>query len=143
MPYPNYFHQFMLLYRPFTSELNKILAPFHLYSAQWSALYFIHSKETISLVEISEYLYVEKPTITRTINRLEELQYIEQIPGKDKREKRIRLTPLGEDIFYSILNKIRDYARKITENISEQEQNNAIRVMQDIRKNIIKKRIES
>ncbi len=93
------------------------------------------------MVEISEYLYVEKPTITRTINRLEELQYIEQIPGKDKREKRIRLTPLGEDIFYSIQNKIRDYARKITENISEQEQNNAIRVMQDIRKNIIKKRI--
>ena len=51
--------------------------------------------ETATLVEISNYFDVEKPTITRTVNRLEELGLIEQIPGKDKRERRIQLTDAG------------------------------------------------
>lgn len=37
-----------------------------------------------------------KPTITRTIARLEELGYVEHVPSKDKREKRMQLTELGK-----------------------------------------------
>ena len=56
---------------------------------------FLHTAETATLVEISNYFNVEKPTITRTVNRLEDIGLIEQIPGKDKRERRIQLTDSG------------------------------------------------
>ena len=70
-----------------------------MYHSQWSVIYYLHISETATLVEISNYFDVEKPTITRTVNRLEELGLIKQIPGKDKRERRIQLTDLGVQMY--------------------------------------------
>ncbi|QGS69755.1 MarR family transcriptional regulator [Oceanobacillus sp. 143] len=46
----------------------------------------------VTLVEISNHLDVEKPTISRTVNRLAEQQLIEEVPSNDKRERMIQLT---------------------------------------------------
>ncbi|MGM9929744.1 MAG: MarR family winged helix-turn-helix transcriptional regulator, partial [Bacillus sp. (in: firmicutes)] len=118
-------------------ELNKQLAKHDLFSSQWSILYMINMNETASLIEISNYMYVEKPTITRTINRLEELNYVEAIAGKDKREKRMQLTPLGKQIYAEVRQTLDQFEENIMLGIPLEEQQRAIRILAEVRKNII------
>ena len=70
----------------------KLLKPFGLYSAQWSVIFVLHTKGSLTQKELCEYLFVEAPPMTRTIQRLVKQGYVRQIPGKDKREKYIQLT---------------------------------------------------
>ena len=86
------FHTLHQLSRQLTNQLNEALKPFGLFSAQWSVLYVLHTKGSITQKELSEYLFVEAPPMTRTIQRLVKQGYVKQIPGKDKREKYIQLT---------------------------------------------------
>lgn len=135
--YRDFFHQFLLLYRPFEHHLNLELAKHGLYRSQWTIMYYLYNLGTATLVELSNYQSVEKPTVTRTINRLEELGYVEHVPTKDKREKRMQLTELGKRIYEEVRVTVDRFEQEILEDISEQEQLNAIQVMETIRKNLI------
>jgi MarR family transcriptional regulator, transcriptional regulator for hemolysin len=86
------FHTLHQLSRQLTNKLNEALKPYGLYSAQWAVIYVLHSKGPITQKELGEYLFVEAPPMTRTIQRLVKQGYVKQIPGKDKREKYIQLT---------------------------------------------------
>jgi MarR family transcriptional regulator, transcriptional regulator for hemolysin len=86
------FHTLHQLSRQLTNKLNEALKPFGLYSAQWSVLFVLHTKGSLTQKELSEYLFVEAPPMTRTIQRLVKQGFVRQIPGKDKREKFIQLT---------------------------------------------------
>jgi MarR family transcriptional regulator for hemolysin len=135
--YRNFFHQFLLLYRPFEHHLNLELAKHELYRSQWSILYFLSNQGPATLVELSAYQSVEKPTVTRTINRLEELGYVEHVPTKDKREKRMQLTELGKRVYAEVRVTIDRFEQEILNGISEEEQLDSIHVMETIRKNLI------
>ena len=134
--YRKFFHQFMLLYRPFEHHLNTQLAMHDLYRAQWSTMYYLFNYGSATLVELSNYQSVEKPTVTRTINRLEEQGYVEHVPGKDKREKRMQLTNLGRKIYTEVRITIDKFEQDILKGISEEQQLEAIRVMEEIRTNL-------
>ena len=133
-----FFHQLLMLYRPFENKLNIHLAEHQLHRAQWSIFYYLFNNGPTTLVELSHYLYVEKPTVTRTINRLEELGYVEHVPTKDKREKRTQLTELGRKVYLDVRVTIDQYETDILKGISEQEQLETIRMMGIIRDNITK-----
>lgn len=133
-----FFQQLTQLYRPFESKLNVELSKHQLYRAQWSILYYIVNFGSPTLVEISNYLGVEKPTVTRTINRLEELGYVENIPGKDKREKRMQLTDLGKKVYLEVRETVDEFEKEIIEGVSEKELLQAIQIMKTIRNNLIK-----
>lgn len=128
----------MLLYRPFENNLNIQLNKHDLHRAQWSILYYLNNYGSATLVELANYQSVEKPTITRTIARLEELGYVEHVPSKDKREKRMRLTELGKKVYSEVRVTIDQYEQEILNGITEEEQLAAIRIMGEIRNNIIK-----
>ncbi|MDR0139084.1 MarR family transcriptional regulator [Metabacillus idriensis] len=134
--YQKFFQQLLLLYRPFENRLNIELAKHDLYRAQWSVLHYLSNYGTATLVELADYQSVEKPTVTRTISRLEELGYVEHVPGKDKREKRMQLTDLGRKIYGDVRVTIDEYEQEILKGISEEEQLEVIRIMGDIRNNI-------
>jgi MarR family transcriptional regulator for hemolysin len=136
-----FFQQLLLVYRPFENQLNVQLAKHDLYRAQWSILYYISNNGSATLVELALYQGVEKPTITRTISRLEELGYIEQIPGKDKREKRMQLTALGRNVYEDVRVTIDEFELDILKGISEEEQLEAIRIMGEVRNNLTKRGI--
>jgi len=136
--YQQFFHQFMLVYRPFINELNTLLAKHDLFSSQWSIMYIIHMYGSASLVEISNYLYVEKPTITRTVNRLIELNYVEHFSGNDKREKRVKLTNLGNQVYADVRHTIDLFEEAIMKGIPEQDQQNVIRILGEVRENIVR-----
>ncbi|WP_144554949.1 MarR family transcriptional regulator [Bacillus sp. X1(2014)] len=133
-----FFHQLLMLYRPFENKLNFHLAEHQLHRAQWSIFHCLSNNGPATLVELSHYLYVEKPTVTRTINRLEELGYVEQVPSNDKREKRIQLTELGKKVYTDVRVTIDQFENDILKGISEQEQLETIRIMGIIRDHIIK-----
>lgn len=128
----------MLLYRPFENNLNIQLNKHDLHRAQWSILYYLNNYGSATLVELANYQSVEKPTITRTIARLEELGYVEHVPSKDKREKRMQLTELGKKVYSEVRVTIDQYEQEILKGITEEEQLAAIRIMGEIRNNILK-----
>jgi DNA-binding MarR family transcriptional regulator len=132
------FHQLLMLYRPFENKLNFHLAEHQLHRAQWSIFYYLFNNGSATLVELSHYLYVEKPTVTRTMNRLEELGYVEHVPSHDKREKRTQLTELGRKVYAEVRVTIDQFEADILKGVTEQEQLEAIRIMGEIRENIIK-----
>jgi MarR family transcriptional regulator, transcriptional regulator for hemolysin len=140
--YRKFFHQLLMLYRPFENRLNLELGKHHLYRAQWSILYYLSNYGSATLVELSNYLGVEKPTVTRTITRLEEMDYVEHVPGKDRREKRMRLTELGRRIYKDVRVTVDEFEQDILNGISEDDQLEAIRIMEEIRNNILNKGIE-
>ncbi|MCT4475793.1 MarR family transcriptional regulator [Bacillus sp. BA3] len=136
--FQKFFQQLLLLYRPFENNLNIQLNKHDLHRAQWSILHFLINNGSATLVELANYQSVEKPTITRTIARLEELGYVEHVPSKDKREKRMRLTELGKQVYSEVRVTIDQYEQEILKGITEEEQLAAIRIMGEIRNNIIK-----
>ncbi|MFZ7944083.1 MarR family winged helix-turn-helix transcriptional regulator [Neobacillus sp. 19] len=125
-----------MLYRPFENRLNIHLAEHQLYRAQWTIMYYLANIGTATLVELSHYMNVEKPTVTRTINRLEELGYVEHVPGKDKREKRMQLSEMGRHVYKDVRVTIDQFEQEILKGVSEDEQNEAIRIMGKIQKNM-------
>ncbi|TQR20137.1 MarR family transcriptional regulator [Psychrobacillus vulpis] len=135
--YSEFFHQFLLLYRPFENHLNIQLAKHDLYRAQWSILFYLYRNDSATLVELSNYQSVEKPTVTRTITRLEELGYVEQMPSKDRREKKMQLTLLGKKVYEDVRVTIDAFEQSILQGISEEDQLKAIRMMGEIRSNIL------
>lgn len=88
----NLFHSIHQLSRQLTKHTNEALRPFGLYSAQWSVLFVLKTKGNLTQSELCDYLSVEAPPMTRTIQRLVKQGYVEQIPGEDKRKKSIQLS---------------------------------------------------
>ncbi|MDN3019259.1 MarR family transcriptional regulator [Paenibacillus sp. BSR1-1] len=86
------FHTLHQLSRHLTNTLNEALKPLGLYGSQWSAIFVLKTKGFLTQKELCDYLFVEAPPMTRTIQRLVKQGYVRQVPGKDKREKIIQLT---------------------------------------------------
>src|SRR5699024_1650361 len=94
-----FFHQQLQFTRSFKKMLNEQLAAAGLFHSQWLVLYCIKEQQPVTLVEISNYLDVEKPTVSRTVKRLEEQGLAETIPSEDKRERRLQLSSKGQESF--------------------------------------------
>jgi MarR family transcriptional regulator, transcriptional regulator for hemolysin len=93
------FHGIHQLARELTKELNEGLEPFSLYSSQWTVIYVLKQKGSLTQKEISDYLSIEKPPMTRTIQKLVANGYVIQIPGADKRTKKIELTEKALEMY--------------------------------------------
>ncbi|ASV66712.1 MarR family transcriptional regulator [Cytobacillus kochii] len=126
----------MMLYRPFENRLNSLLTKHQLQRAQWTILYYLYHFGPTTLVEIAAYQGVEKPTVTRTINQLEEYGYVEKIPSMDKREKKMKITNEGERIYKKIRIPIDQFEMEILEGITPEEQEECIRIFDSIKSNL-------
>ena len=131
-----FFNEFRLMYRPFTNQLNKQLEQYQLYSSQWAVLRFLNDKGRHSLVEIANFMSIEKPSVTRLVQKLVELGYVETVAGKDKREKVVQLTILGENIVLEIQEHIKPFLEKALAGVSKQDIETATRVLANISMNI-------
>jgi len=132
-----FFHQFIMLYRPFENGLNKELKKHQLHRAEWTILFYLYHYGPSTSVNISQYLSVEKPTVTRTFNGLEDLGYVQRTVGKDRREKYMQLTESGKTAYEEARVSIDRYEKEILKGFSEEDQKNMIQMMQKIRNNIL------
>ena len=131
------FHQLILTYRPFETQLNEKLATHHLHRTEWSILYYLVTSESMTLVEMARLLSVEKPNITRTMKSLIEQGLVEARPGKDKREKHMVVTAKGLEIYKEVRETVDVFEQRILNGIPEDEQLVFIRTMKKIRGNLL------
>lgn len=87
-----YGHKVNQLGRYFSKALNEGITEYGIYSSQWAVALYIHMNGECTQSELAEYLYVEAPTMTKTLSRMEKAGFIEKRIGTDKREKIINLT---------------------------------------------------
>jgi DNA-binding MarR family transcriptional regulator len=102
-------------------------------------IFYIEKYGPSTLVEISVFYNVEKPSITRTVHRLEEKQIIEQIPSKDRREKIIQLTPFGLEIYQETHGKIVQLEHRLMKDIPKEDQHLVFQILPKIQENILEK----
>ncbi|CDQ38585.1 MULTISPECIES: MarR family winged helix-turn-helix transcriptional regulator [Virgibacillus] len=131
-PYKQFFHEYNLTYRPYVNQLNQELAEFQLYSSQWRIMHFILHNGEQTLSDIASYQKVEKPTTTKMVQRLIELDYLQSISGADKRTKLIQLTEKGLERCDQIQAKISQFQQYLLEDIPEEEQVAAARLLNHI-----------
>ncbi len=134
-----FFQRFIRLYRPLISKLNELLSEYDLSYSLWQIIFYVKKNGPSTLVDISSYYNVEKPTITRAVQRLEEKMLVKQIPGKDRREKIIQLTETGEEIYQVCRQKITLLEESVMKGISTEEQQLTYQTLPKIRQNIINK----
>lgn len=132
----SFFHQQLQFTRAFTKRINEQLAEVGLYQSQWSIVYYLHYYKTASLVEISNYFEVEKPTITRTVNRLEERELIEKVPSSDKRERRIQLTTKGNEIYKKAKRIVDTFENNLLDDIPKEKAEIALHTIQLLQKKL-------
>ncbi|HEY4549656.1 MAG TPA: winged helix DNA-binding protein [Bacillus sp. (in: firmicutes)] len=132
-----FFRRFLSLYRPLITSLNELMSQYELSYSLWQVIYYVKNNGPSTLVDISTQYNVEKPTITRRVHRLEELQMVEQIPGKDRREKIIQLTEFGEEIYQVCRKRITDLEYTVMEGIPIEEQNSAFQIFPKIQEHIL------
>lgn len=85
-------HELFQRSRLLSKDLNHALKEHGLFAAQWTVIYCVYQHGEMTLTQIWKYLNVEAPTITRTVNRLEEMGWLVTREGKDRREKFVSLT---------------------------------------------------
>lgn len=118
----NFFQQYIRLHRSIISELNEILGEHDLSFSFWEVLFYVNRNGPSTLVEISNYYNIEKPSITRRVHRLIDRGLIEAVPTKDRREKKIQLTELGEETFMDCRRKITGLENEVLKVIPDNEQ---------------------
>lgn len=137
MPYyHDFFHHYFQVSRFFTKKLNEQLASVDLFQAQWSVIYYLHNHGATSLVDISSYMKVEKPTITRTANRLEELGFIEQVEGKDKRERRVQLTMAGKEKYVAAKEVVDKFEQELMSSIKQEDLNITLNMLLELKEKL-------
>ncbi|SFE62421.1 MarR family winged helix-turn-helix transcriptional regulator [Alteribacillus iranensis] len=116
------FHALNQKVRQLKKELDDKLQVHDLYYAQWTILYTLSRKGSITQTELWKYLQVEAPTITRTLTRMEEKGWIVRTPGRDKRERLVALTEEALAKLPRIKETIDDTEQQFVTSLSEEEQ---------------------
>lgn len=132
-----FFQRYLRLYRPLITKLNELLATYDLSYSLWQVIVYVKNNGPATLVDISTNYNVEKPTITRRVQRLEESQLVKQIASKDRREKIIQLTELGEEIYQACRKDITELENSVMEGIPWEEQVATFQVLPKIKDNIM------
>jgi MarR family transcriptional regulator for hemolysin len=132
-----FFQRYLRLYRSLITKLNELLAGYGLSYSLWQVIVYVKQNGPATLVEISSNYNVEKPTITRRVQRLEESKLVEQIASKDRREKIIQLTELGEEVYKACRKEITELENSAMEGIPQEEQVAIFEILPKIQDNIM------
>ena len=126
------FYAYSTLYRPYLNQVNAELSPFNLASSQWAVMHFILHNGEHTISDISTHQNVERPTITKMVQRLIELGYVEAQSGEDKRTKFIKLTDNGHAVCEQVQQKLSTYQSYLLKGITETDQILVANVLREI-----------
>ena len=124
------------MYRPFINLVNEQLGKYQLYSSQWALLRLLMDKGPHTFVDIANFMFIEKPSVTRLVQKLVELGYVETVAGRDKREKLVQLTVNGEVIVQEIQAHLKPTMEQALAGVSERDIEIATQVLANICANI-------
>jgi MarR family transcriptional regulator, transcriptional regulator for hemolysin len=130
------FHTVHQISRQLSKQLNVALEPFGLYNAQWAVLYVLKEHGTLTQKELCDYLAVEAPPMTRTIQRLTRQGYIAQHAGKDKRKKYIQLTEKALIEYPKWEEAVSEMNRKLVKTLPDPTQDKLLKLLSNWLANI-------
>lgn len=131
-----YGHIVNQLARNFHKRLNEKISPLGIYASQWGIILYLYNKKQCTQVEISQYLGVEAPTITRTLSRMEEQGFIIRKAGKDKREKLIELTEKAYEMFPKLYEAASEVEEEARQGVTQEELDYVSSVLQKMKNNL-------
>lgn len=111
-----------ILYRCAQKYYDKQLDDYQIGAGQILFLILIYEHEGITMQGLAQKGAFDKGTITKGIQKLEELGYVKSIPGKD--DKRIRClytTEACKDIISELYMIRREWWERLTRNLSQEE----------------------
>lgn len=112
------------------------MSPMGLYSSQWGIILCLHYRSALTQVQLSNYLNVEAPTITRTLTRLEEMGWIIRSEGDDKRERYVSLSPQAIERFPEWLQAASELETVALRDLDEEELATFNRVLKKMNDNL-------
>ncbi|WP_019119089.1 MarR family winged helix-turn-helix transcriptional regulator [Brevibacillus massiliensis] len=137
-----YGHKINQAARVFSKQLNERLSPLGLYSAQWGVILRLSEHGACTQTELSDYLCVEPPTMTRTLARMAESGWIVRETGADRRERKVCLTKAASEKFRSWQQASDELEAKALQNIDEQELAVFNRVIEQMMNNLSRKEVK-
>lgn len=129
------FHLLFQRTREVSKGMNEVLQDHELYMAQWSILFFLHTYGETSQSEISSYLNVEAPTVTRTLVRMEKSGWIARKEGKDKRERIVYLTEEAKEKFPHVAYDVQKIEKQWFAHFSAEEKEQLYQLLMKLENN--------
>lgn len=95
---------------------------FNITPEQWAVMSYLHKEDGLYQKQIADFLFKDKPTVTRILDILEKRNLIIRISDeKDRRKFKIYLTQDGKDTVTRLVPIAKEVQLKIKENISQDE----------------------
>jgi DNA-binding MarR family transcriptional regulator len=84
-------------------ELAQGLRDYGLRVPEWRALAALYSKKRCTMSELADFATIDRTTLTRTVDRMQEAGWIARLPDEaDARITRLALTTMGRRMFERI-----------------------------------------
>jgi DNA-binding MarR family transcriptional regulator len=125
------------LVRGFQKAFDGLLNGYGLTSAQFCVLAKLYEDEGLTQTELASRLFIESPTLVRTLDRMEAADFIERrrAPG-DRRAYHIYLLPKGQAL-RDVVNRVgREINDKATRGMADKEVENLRRYLRMIWDNL-------
>ena len=95
---------------------------FNITPEQWAVMSYLHKEDGLYQKQIADFLFKDKPTVTRILDILEKRNLVIRISDeKDRRKFKIYLTQDGKDTVAQLVPIAKEVQLKIKENISREE----------------------
>ncbi|WP_333646707.1 MarR family winged helix-turn-helix transcriptional regulator [Lacrimispora sp.] len=131
------------IYRNIQSILNSKLKDISIQSGQHDFFYVISKNEGITQKDLSQHLHIGKSTTAKAVKQLIHHGYIKKEKDeKDRRFERLYLTKKGQEIAPRIRNTFTELVSITTRNLSEQETDQAIALLNKILENVSEEKSE-
>ena len=113
------------------NKYNQLLQSFDIAPEQRAILEIIKYETDVTQTKIANILGKDKTTISRTLNTLENKSLIKKTQI-DKRTNLIQLTQKGEDILNDSFSSVKDFRKKLTSNLREEEINQLVSLLEKV-----------
>src|SRR5699024_469015 len=126
------FHLLQQKNRYIKKHMDTGLSGFQLHLSQWSILYCLDQFGPMTQTAIKDYLNVEAPTITRTIEKLEKNGWVTRQPGQDKRAHIIEISEAGKKDLKGIAAQVGNMETELLDQFTEEEKTTLYHLLQKI-----------
>ena len=105
--------------------------------SQWWVLTMLYAKEGVTQSELADFMDLEKPTLGRLLDRMQEKEWVERRPDRhDRRVNRLFLTEKVQEIMRALRKTAADVRKDALGNMAETEREDFIDMLIKIKNNL-------
>jgi DNA-binding MarR family transcriptional regulator len=83
--------------RAVTQVFDEALKPAGLRATQFSLLAVLSKINSATITQLSQFMVMDRTTLTRNLKPLESLGWVQIVPGEDRRQRTVSLTSKGQE----------------------------------------------